>query len=164
MNVPIENSNFRTILFLVIKLTRRNSNEKWIDSKRFQRVSISIKDWTLFFESSTTSISDVHRLLFCSPSGYSDTSNFFCPHSRNANIGKKNGSKSSNKALCGVLAIICLLAFIPYYKLVTKRLMEKVSKHRVEDNFKDAVGHNRLVFPLTLSQQIADLNRKLRSA
>ena len=28
MNVPFGNSNFRTIKFLLIKLTRRNSNKK----------------------------------------------------------------------------------------------------------------------------------------
>ena len=72
-----------------------------------------------------------------------------CPHSSNANIDKKEWLKSSNKALCGVLAIICLLAFIPYYKLVTKRLMEKVSKHRLEKNLKDAISYNRLVFLLS---------------
>ena len=113
------------------------------------------------------SISDVQRLLFCSLSGYSDTSNFFVRIHATLTLIKKNGSKSSNKALCGVLAIICLLAFIPYYKLVTKRLMEKVSKHRVEKNLKDAISYNRLVFSLSQNPgvlQKTNLNHKLRSA
>ena len=79
-------------------------------------------------------------------------------------IRTKNSSKSSNKALCGVLAFICLLAFIPYYKLVTKRLMEKVSKHRVEDKLKDAISYNRLVFPLILSQNPRVLQKLIWTA
>ena len=47
------------------------------------------------------------------------------------------------KGLCGALAFVFLLAFIPYYKLVTKRLIKKVSKHYEAKN-NDMVQNDRL--------------------